>query len=215
MCVGFADVTRVQRESGVNLVHMSRARFLYDVRHVSPRIMQMLRAPAVRGPRNKGWYFRTPLHDYCSHKLAPPAAFNVWFYAWELKQLMLHVGYYIEWLLLNLGWFAVCPSLRYHTSLGPPSWSFDRRWRWDTEGEEVAGMFTLPGVNYTAFWNLHGFSMWLGVVKMCLRSEMRCGNVCEWEDDRDWIMYMLRQDECRLLRLESCFEKSWYMHCIG
>jgi hypothetical protein len=43
---------------------MLRARFAYDVRHVARVIMQMLRAPAARGARNKGCYFWTPLYPH-------------------------------------------------------------------------------------------------------------------------------------------------------
>jgi hypothetical protein len=39
ICAGFADVTRIRRESGVNPAHMTRKcyaqSFRYDVRHVA------------------------------------------------------------------------------------------------------------------------------------------------------------------------------------
>jgi hypothetical protein len=53
-CVGFADVTRIRRESGAYVTQMLREKFAYDVRHVARVIMQMLRA------RDKGYYFWTP-----------------------------------------------------------------------------------------------------------------------------------------------------------
>jgi hypothetical protein len=54
---------RVRRmwRAGAYVAQMLRAIFAYDVRH-SPRILQMLRAPAVRGMRSKGCYFWTPLY---------------------------------------------------------------------------------------------------------------------------------------------------------
>jgi hypothetical protein len=39
---------------------MIRAKFAYDVRH-EPEYHANVRAPAVRGARNKGYYFWTPL----------------------------------------------------------------------------------------------------------------------------------------------------------
>jgi hypothetical protein len=55
--VEFADVTRIRRESGVNLAHMSRAKFAYDVRHVC-------RVSCKWCARNEGCYFWTPLQWY-------------------------------------------------------------------------------------------------------------------------------------------------------
>jgi hypothetical protein len=57
ICVGFADVTRA---SGENLAHVTQNSRTMCV--MSPAyIMQILRAPAARGARNKGCYFWTPL----------------------------------------------------------------------------------------------------------------------------------------------------------
>jgi hypothetical protein len=49
-----ADETRIQRESGAYICVRWAS--------CSPRIMQMLRAPAAQGARSKGCYFGTPLY---------------------------------------------------------------------------------------------------------------------------------------------------------
>jgi hypothetical protein len=58
ICVGFADVTRIRRESGAYVMQMLRAKFA----SCNQSVMQMLRSPAARGTRNKGCYFWTPLY---------------------------------------------------------------------------------------------------------------------------------------------------------
>jgi hypothetical protein len=48
ICVGFADVAHTRRESGAYDTQILRPKFAYGVRHVCPRIMQTLRAPAAQ-----------------------------------------------------------------------------------------------------------------------------------------------------------------------
>jgi hypothetical protein len=54
-----SDSRMWRAQSGVNLTQMLRAKFAYNVRHVTRLIMQMLRAPAARGA-HKGCYFLDP-----------------------------------------------------------------------------------------------------------------------------------------------------------
>jgi hypothetical protein len=55
ICIGFADVTRIRRESGVHVTQMFRAKFAYDVRHEA-------RVHHANAARNKGCYFWTHLY---------------------------------------------------------------------------------------------------------------------------------------------------------
>jgi hypothetical protein len=89
--VGFADVTRasIRRESGAYVTQMLRSKFTY--------IMQMLRAPAARGARNKGCYFWTPLYCYPKDNQNQCFCWNGFTKSWCIRLLLsLH-----NWTLYN------------------------------------------------------------------------------------------------------------------